>query len=72
VGKGRARARSVEPAALREALTYGGADSRALRELELMGFTWYAEDLAIARELAGELVEWITPDSVRDLLRAGS
>jgi 3-hydroxyisobutyrate dehydrogenase-like beta-hydroxyacid dehydrogenase len=72
----------VAPAVLREALQEGGTDSRTLRELELMRFTWYAKDLAIARELAAAVglelpvaelssarMPSITPDSIRALLR---
>jgi 3-hydroxyisobutyrate dehydrogenase len=71
----------VSPAALREALQWGGTDSRTLRELELMHFTWYAKDIAIAQRLAAEadvplpvaalsleLMDDITPETVRRLL----
>jgi 3-hydroxyisobutyrate dehydrogenase-like beta-hydroxyacid dehydrogenase len=71
----------VAPSALRAALQEGGTDSRTLRELELMHFTWYAKDLAIAHDLAaqiglelpvarlsGDLMPAITPESIRSLL----
>jgi 3-hydroxyisobutyrate dehydrogenase-like beta-hydroxyacid dehydrogenase len=78
-----ARQHGVAPAALREALRHGGTDSRTLRELELMHFTWYAKDFAVARQLAEragvplpvstlarELMDGITPESIRDLFAA--
>jgi 3-hydroxyisobutyrate dehydrogenase-like beta-hydroxyacid dehydrogenase len=65
---------------LRAALRNGGTDSRTLRELELMHFTWYAKDIATAQRMAADvdmalpvaalsrrLMEVITPASVRDL-----
>ncbi len=71
----------VAPAVLREALQEGGTDSRTLRELELMRFTWFAKDLAIAGELARSVdlelpvaslsaarMPEITPESIRSLL----
>jgi 3-hydroxyisobutyrate dehydrogenase-like beta-hydroxyacid dehydrogenase len=71
----------VAPRVLREALRGGGTDSRTLRELDLMRFTWYAKDLAIARELAGgigldlpvaalagRLMDQVSVTSTRDLL----
>lgn len=76
-----AAALGVEPAALRRALEAGPTDSRTLREIEFMRFTWYAKDIDIAEELAAgasrelpvarlsrELMKDITVDSVRDLL----
>jgi 3-hydroxyisobutyrate dehydrogenase-like beta-hydroxyacid dehydrogenase len=74
-----AAALGVSPKALRAALQEGGTDSRTLREIELMRFTWYAKDIATARamaagagvdlpvaELSRRLMEVITPASVRD------
>jgi 3-hydroxyisobutyrate dehydrogenase-like beta-hydroxyacid dehydrogenase len=71
----------VEPAALRAALEQGPTDSRTLREIEYMRFTWYAKDIDIAQELAEpvgrdlplarlsrELMSRITVASVHDLL----
>jgi 3-hydroxyisobutyrate dehydrogenase-like beta-hydroxyacid dehydrogenase len=71
----------VAPAGLRKALQEGGTDSRTLRELELMRFTWYAKDLALAQELARSVglslpvadlssarMPAITPESIRALL----
>jgi 3-hydroxyisobutyrate dehydrogenase-like beta-hydroxyacid dehydrogenase len=71
----------VAPAVLRAALQEGGTDSRTLRELELMRFTWYAKDLAIAQELASAVdlalpvaevsaarMPSITSESIRSLL----
>lgn len=76
-----AQAFGVEPAALRRALRLGPTDSRTLREIELMKFTWYGKDLEIARNLAADvgldlpvaalsrkLMDGITVDSVRELL----
>jgi 3-hydroxyisobutyrate dehydrogenase-like beta-hydroxyacid dehydrogenase len=76
-----AAAQGVAPKALRAALEQGGTDSRTLREIELMHFTWYAKDIATAQRMAAEagvelpvaalsrqLMEVITPASVRDLL----
>jgi 3-hydroxyisobutyrate dehydrogenase-like beta-hydroxyacid dehydrogenase len=76
-----AAAQGVAPPALRAALEQGGTDSRTLRELELMHFTWYAKDIDTARQMAAgvpmdlpvaelsrRLMEVITPASVRDLL----
>jgi 3-hydroxyisobutyrate dehydrogenase-like beta-hydroxyacid dehydrogenase len=72
----------VSPAALRLALQEGGTDSRTLRELELMRFTWYAKDIAVAEQMAAgvnlelpvaaqsrRLMDHITPTSIRNLLR---
>jgi 3-hydroxyisobutyrate dehydrogenase-like beta-hydroxyacid dehydrogenase len=42
----------VAPSALREALKDGPTDSRTLRELELMRFTWHKKDLANAFAMA--------------------
>jgi 3-hydroxyisobutyrate dehydrogenase len=71
----------VDPAVLRTALEQGPTDSRTLREIEYMRFTWYAKDIDIAEELAGgagrelplarlsrELMQRITVASVHDLL----
>jgi 3-hydroxyisobutyrate dehydrogenase-like beta-hydroxyacid dehydrogenase len=76
-----ADAYGVAPAALRAALRHGGTDSRTLRELELMRFTWYAKDIAVARDMAAEaglelpvaalarrLMDGVTVESIRDLL----
>ena len=46
------RSLGVQPSALRQALANGVADSRALHEIELMRFTWYKKDIAIAQEMA--------------------
>jgi 3-hydroxyisobutyrate dehydrogenase-like beta-hydroxyacid dehydrogenase len=72
----------VDPAALRRALQEGPTDSRTLREMEYMRFTWYVKDIAIARELAGEigrdlpvatlsrqLMDGITVEKMKALLR---
>jgi 3-hydroxyisobutyrate dehydrogenase-like beta-hydroxyacid dehydrogenase len=45
----------VEPNKLRRALQDGPADSRALREIELMRFTWYVKDIAVAQAMAGSV-----------------
>jgi 3-hydroxyisobutyrate dehydrogenase-like beta-hydroxyacid dehydrogenase len=71
----------VRPAALRAALEQGPTDSRTLRELEYMRFTWYAKDIDIAEELAApvgrdlpvarlsrELMNRLTVASVHELL----
>lgn len=71
----------VEPAALRRALQEGPTDSRTLREIEFMRFTWYIKDIEIAHELAAgvgqtlpvaalsrELMDSITVASVKELL----
>ena len=76
-----ADAYGVEPAALRAALQHGGTDSRTLRELELMRFTWYAKDIetaeamaaAVGRELpvaalSRRLMPEVTVAGIRDLL----
>lgn len=76
-----AEALGVEPVALRLALQEGPTDSRTLRELEHMRFTWYRKDIEIAQELAAginktlpvanlslELMENITVASVAELL----
>jgi 3-hydroxyisobutyrate dehydrogenase len=70
----------VEPAALRRALQHGGTDSRTLREIDLMRFTWYAKDFAVANRmaqgigmdlpvasLARRLMDSVTAESVRQL-----
>src|SRR5215467_42810 len=79
-----AAALGVPPATLRAALREGGTDSRTMRELELMHFTWYAKDIAIARQMADEagvalpvaslargLMDHVSVDSVRELLSDG-
>jgi 3-hydroxyisobutyrate dehydrogenase-like beta-hydroxyacid dehydrogenase len=76
-----AEAYGVKPAALRDALQQGGTDSRTLRELELMKFTWWAKDIDVAAamaaaagehlpvaELSRRLMPAVTVDSVRELL----
>ncbi|MEV6850430.1 NAD(P)-dependent oxidoreductase [Actinoplanes sp. NPDC051411] len=76
-----AEAYGVKPAALRAALRQGGTDSRTLRELELMKFTWWAKDIDVAAAMATEvgeplpvaelsrrLMPTVTVDAVRDLL----
>ena len=76
-----AAAYGVDPAALRRALQEGPTDSRTLREIEFMRFTWYAKDIDIAEELAAsvgrdlpvarlsrELMSGITVPSVHELL----
>jgi 3-hydroxyisobutyrate dehydrogenase-like beta-hydroxyacid dehydrogenase len=45
----------VDVPVLREALQSGPTDSRTLRELEQMRFTWYAKDLATALALAEQV-----------------
>ena len=75
----------VRPGALREALQQGPTDSRALREMEHMRFTWFRKDIDIARDLAGgagrtlpvaemsrQLMEDITVASIRQLLESGT
>jgi 3-hydroxyisobutyrate dehydrogenase-like beta-hydroxyacid dehydrogenase len=77
-----AAAYGVSPAALRAALQQGGTDSRTLRELELMKFTWWAKDLDVASAMAaavGEplpvaevsrrLMPGVTVESVSELLQ---
>ncbi|MFI5894665.1 NAD(P)-dependent oxidoreductase [Actinoplanes sp. NPDC051513] len=76
-----AAAYGVAPAVLRAALQEGGTDSRTLRELELMKFTWWAKDIAIAEQMAAavnrelpvagqsrRLMPTITVESIRELL----
>lgn len=71
----------VDAATLRRALQEGPTDSRTMRELEEMRFTWYIKDIEIAQELAGEigrslpvatlsrqLMDDITVASMRELL----
>jgi 3-hydroxyisobutyrate dehydrogenase-like beta-hydroxyacid dehydrogenase len=71
----------VSAAALRAALVEGGTDSATMRELELMRFSWYAKDIAIAHQMADEvgmtlpvatlarrLMDGISVESVRELL----
>jgi 3-hydroxyisobutyrate dehydrogenase-like beta-hydroxyacid dehydrogenase len=77
-----AAAQGVAPPALRAALEQGGTDSRTLRELELMHFTWYAKDIDTAQRMAADadvdlpvaalsrrLMEGITPASIRTLFQ---
>lgn len=45
----------VNPAELRAALQQGPTDSRTLREIEQMRFTWYAKDIEVAEELAASV-----------------
>jgi 3-hydroxyisobutyrate dehydrogenase-like beta-hydroxyacid dehydrogenase len=45
----------VAAPALRRALQQGPTDSRTLREMEQMRFTWYVKDIEIAQDLAGEI-----------------
>jgi 3-hydroxyisobutyrate dehydrogenase-like beta-hydroxyacid dehydrogenase len=76
-----ATAYDLEPARLRAALQQGGTDSRTLRELELMRFTWWDKDITVAEamaEAAGEplpvaelsrrLMPSVTVEAVHDLL----
>jgi 3-hydroxyisobutyrate dehydrogenase-like beta-hydroxyacid dehydrogenase len=71
----------LQPAALRLALQDGPADSRALREIEDMRFTWYIKDIAVAEQLAEDagmelpvaqvsrrLMDGITVQTVKELL----
>ncbi len=71
----------VAPTRMRAALMDGPTDSRTLRELEYMRFTWHAKDLANAlamaetiaqplpvAELAREVMKTITVQRVDDLL----
>ena len=71
----------VEPSRLRAALVDGPADSRTLREIELMRLTWHAKDLANAMAMAAtveqpmpvaevvrEAMKTITVQSVAELL----
>jgi 3-hydroxyisobutyrate dehydrogenase len=73
----------VDPARLRAALEEGPTDSRTLREMEQMRFTWYVKDIEIAQELAGgvgmelpvatvsrRLMDSISVASMKALLRA--
>jgi 3-hydroxyisobutyrate dehydrogenase-like beta-hydroxyacid dehydrogenase len=72
----------VDPAALRGALEQGPTDSRTLREIEYMRFTWYVKDIEIAQDLASrvgrdlplarlsrELMDQISVASIHELLR---
>ncbi|MFF5289303.1 NAD(P)-binding domain-containing protein [Paractinoplanes globisporus] len=76
-----ADAYGVKPSDLRDALQQGGTDSRTLRELELMKFTWWEKDITVAEAMAAEvgiplpvaglsrrLMPTVTVESVRDLL----
>jgi 3-hydroxyisobutyrate dehydrogenase-like beta-hydroxyacid dehydrogenase len=71
----------VPASRLRAALTDAGVDSRTLRELHLMRFTWWRKDIAYATAMAqgagqplplarlvSQLMEDVTVDRVRDLL----
>ncbi len=49
------RAHGVAVPAVREALQAGPTDSRTLRELGLMRFTWHAKDIANACEMAASV-----------------
>lgn len=75
-----AEAYGLNPVALRAALMEGGTDSRTLRELEHMRFTWFAKDIDTAQDMAAEvgvelpvagmsraLMPAITPDTIREL-----
>lgn len=66
---------------LRHALTDGPTDSRTLREMEQMRFTWHAKDLANAAAMAAavdlplpvadtarQVMQTVSVDGVRDLL----
>jgi 3-hydroxyisobutyrate dehydrogenase-like beta-hydroxyacid dehydrogenase len=79
-----AAAYGVDPATLRAALQQGGTDSRTLRELELMKFTWWAKDIAVAEQMATavnhslpvadlsrRLMPDITPAAIATLLTPG-
>ena len=72
----------VDPTGLRAALEQGPTDSRTMREIEFMRFTWYVKDIEIAKELAGaigkdlplatlskQLMDGITIADMRKLLR---
>lgn len=50
-----AQALGVDPAKLRRALQEGPTDSRTMREIEFMRFTWYVKDIEIAQKLAAEV-----------------
>lgn len=76
-----AGALGVSPERLRRALMRGGTDSRTLREIELMRFTWYKKDIDVAHRLAAsvdrelpvaalsrQLMDDIDVASVRELL----
>jgi 3-hydroxyisobutyrate dehydrogenase-like beta-hydroxyacid dehydrogenase len=76
-----AEALGVKGPALRRALQEGPTDSRTLRELEHMRFTWYIKDIEIAQELAAtvdrklpvatlsrELMDDVTVASTKELL----
>jgi 3-hydroxyisobutyrate dehydrogenase-like beta-hydroxyacid dehydrogenase len=52
-----AAAYGLQPAALRAALRQGGTDSRTLRELELMKFTWWDKDITVAEGMADAVGE---------------
>jgi 3-hydroxyisobutyrate dehydrogenase-like beta-hydroxyacid dehydrogenase len=75
----------VRPSVLREALQQGPTDSRTMREIEQMRFTWFRKDIDIAEDLAGsvgrslpvaelsrQLMGSITVDSVKQLLESGT
>jgi 3-hydroxyisobutyrate dehydrogenase-like beta-hydroxyacid dehydrogenase len=76
-----AAAYGLKPATLRKALQQGGTDSRTLRELELMKFTWWDKDIRVAQgmaeavgeplpvaELSRRLMPGVTVQAVRELL----
>ncbi len=76
-----ARALGVSPSRLRPALQDGPTDSRTLREIEQMRYTWYIKDIEIAQDLAAgvgqslpvaalsrQLMDDITVAATRELL----
>ena len=76
-----AEALGVPAPALRRALQEGPTDSRTLREMEQMRFTWYVKDIEIAQDLAHDigrslpvaalsrtLMDGITVAAMRELL----
>lgn len=80
-----AGALGVPPERLRRALMCGGTDSRTLREIELMRFTWYKKDIEVAHRLAAsvgmdlpvaalsdQLMDGISVASIRELLTDGA
>lgn len=59
----------VEPSRLRAAVMDGSADSRTLRELELMRLTWHAKDLANALAMAASVGQPMpVAEVVRDVM----
>ncbi len=74
----------IRPAALRDAMLAGSADSRTLRELHRVGMAWPAKDMQTALQLAqasdtplplmervSELVVQISADDLRRLFESG-